>query len=142
MDSAYIDKLDGKIAEDFWQRKQADWKTEEARITTQIQSLKEPNFDERLIDVHRILELAKKAYFLYLTRKPAEQAELLKTVLLNCSIDAVSLYPTYRKPFDMIFERAENDEWSGREDLNLRPPGPELEMLIRINNLRIVFVVL
>ena len=25
MDSAYIDKLDGKIAEDFWQRKQADW---------------------------------------------------------------------------------------------------------------------
>ena len=64
-------------------------------------------------------------YSLYLTRKPAEQAELLKKVLLNCSIDAVSLYPTYRKPFDMIFKRAKNEEWSGREDLNLRPPGPE-----------------
>jgi hypothetical protein len=25
--------------------------------------------------------------------------------------------------------------WSGREDLNLRPPGPELTMLYRINSL-------
>ena len=29
MDAAYIDKLDGKIAEDFWQRKQAEWLAEE-----------------------------------------------------------------------------------------------------------------
>ena len=68
---------------------------------------------------------APHAHSLYLTRKPAEQAELLGKVLLNCSIDAVSLYPTYRKPFDMIYRRAKNHEWSGREDLNLRPPGPE-----------------
>jgi hypothetical protein len=33
-------------------------------------------------------------------------------------------------------------EWSGREDLNLRPLGPKLTMLFRINNLRIVIVVL
>jgi transposase len=52
-------------------------------------------------------------------------AELLRNLLLNCSIDAVSLYPTYRKPFDLIFNRVKNNEWSGREDLNLRPPGPE-----------------
>ena len=29
MSQAYVDKLDGKITEDFWQRKQADWQTEE-----------------------------------------------------------------------------------------------------------------
>ena len=125
MDTAYMDKLDGKIAEEFWQRKQSEWQAEEASITTQIQGLKETNFEERLIDVHRILELAQNAHSLYLTRKPAEQAELLRNVLLNCSIDAVSLYPTYRSPFDLIAKRAENAEWSGREDSNLRPPGPE-----------------
>src|SRR5664279_3793714 len=43
----------------------------------------------------------------------------------NCSVDAVSVTPTYRKPFDMIFERARSAKWSGREDSNLRPPGPE-----------------
>ena len=37
MDTAYIDKLDGKIAEEFWQRKQSEWRAEEASITTQIQ---------------------------------------------------------------------------------------------------------
>ena len=59
------------------------------------------------------------------SQNPTEQAKLLKTVLLNCAIDELSVYPTYRKPFDLIFERAKTKEWSGREDLNLRPPGPE-----------------
>ena len=27
-------------------------------------------------------------------------------VLSNCAIDAVSIYPTYRTPFDLIFQRA------------------------------------
>jgi DNA invertase Pin-like site-specific DNA recombinase len=127
MDAAYLDKLDGKISLDFWQRKQADWQHEELRIQSLISGLKEDRSAGQLLEMRRILELAQRAYFLYLTRKPAEQAELLKKVLLNCSIDAVSLYPTYRKPFDMIFNRAKNEEWSGREDLNLRPPGPETD---------------
>ena len=125
IDAAYSDKLDGKIAEEFWQRKQADWRREELRIKSLISGLEEDKSAERLLKMQRILELAQNAYFLYLTRKPAEQAELLKNVLLNCSIDSVTLYPTYRKPFDMIFKRAKLNEWSGREDLNLRPPGPE-----------------
>jgi hypothetical protein len=55
MDSAYTDKLDGKITEEFWQRKQAECQAEEARVTTQIQEIKEPDFEERLIDMHWIL---------------------------------------------------------------------------------------
>ncbi|MDT8069555.1 MAG: hypothetical protein ROO76_15430 [Terriglobia bacterium] len=126
MDQAYSDRLDGKIPEEFWQRKMSDWQAEEQRIEMAIAGITEQNATDRLLDAKRILELANKAYFLYLTRKPAEQAELLRKVLLNCSIDAVSITPTYRKPFDVMFERAKNEEWSGREDLNLRPPGPEL----------------
>jgi len=125
MDTAYCDELDGKISEDFWQRKQADWQEEELRITTQLSRLKEPSKEENLTNVRRVLELAQRAHSLNVTRKPAEQAGLLRNVLLNCAIDDVSLYPTYRKPFDLIFKRAKNEEWSGREDLNLRPPGPE-----------------
>ena len=126
MDSTYRDKSDRKITEEFWQRMQADLQTEELRIKSLISQQGEANCGERLLNIQRILELAQAAYSLYLTRKPAEQAELLRNVLLNCSIDAVSLYPTYRKPFDLIFNRVKNHEWSGREDLNLRPPGPEL----------------
>jgi len=32
-------------------------------------------------------------------------------VLSNCAIDAVSLYPTYRKPFDLIFQKAKTEGW-------------------------------
>ncbi|ABF42963.1 Recombinase [Candidatus Koribacter versatilis Ellin345] len=128
MDKAYADKLDGKIPEEFWQRKMADWQTEERRIIDAEAGLTTPAA-ERTLNAKRILELANKAHFLYVTRKPHEQAELLKKVLLNCSIDGVSLYPTYRKPFDVIFERAKSNEWSGRADLNCRPLAPQASAL-------------
>jgi hypothetical protein len=118
LDAACTDKLDGKISEEFWKRKQADWETEEFRIKSFIAGLEKDKGGERLLNIQRILELSQVAYSLYLTRKPAEQAELLRRVLLNCSIDAVSLYPTHRKPFDMIYRRAKNHEWSGREDVS------------------------
>jgi site-specific DNA recombinase len=129
MDQAYTDKLDGKIAQEFWQRKSADWRSEELRIESQIASLDQRQETDTLLNVQRILELANRAYFLYLTRKPTEQAELLKKVLLNCSIDGVSLYPTYRKPFDVIAKRVKNEEWSGRADLNCRPLAPQASAL-------------
>ena len=126
MSQAYADKLDGKIAEDFWQRQMSQWQSEEQQIKLSMEPLKEPKTDCAL-NAQRTLELAHVAYSLYVTQKPAEQAELLRKVLSNCSIDAVSVTPTYRKPFDMIFERAKNKEWSGREDLNLRPLVPNSE---------------
>ena len=125
VDRAYTDKLDGKISEEFWQRKQTEWRAEEAHIENHLAGLKEHDNDARMLTAHRILELAQNAHSIYLARESADKAELLRKVLLNCSIDAVSLYPTYRKPFDLIAMRVKNQEWSGREDLNLRPPGPE-----------------
>ena len=129
MDQAYSDKLDGKIPEEFWQRKMTDWQAEEQRIEMAITGVTDQTGTDRLLNAKRILELANKAYFLYLTRKPAEQADLLRKVLLNCSIDGVSLYPTYRKPFDLIAKRVKSEEWSGRADLNCRPLAPQASAL-------------
>ena len=131
MDQMYEDKLDGRINEDFWTRKMNDWREQERTLESELASLKARITADGTLTVKRIFELANKAHFLYLTRNQAERGQLLKSVLLNCETDGASLWPTYRKPFDLIFERAKNQEWSGREDLNLRPPGPEFS---RVNS--------
>jgi len=125
MDQMYEDKLDGKIDEEFWVRKMNENREQERTLQSQISALKMPLSGDSVLTVQRIFELANRAHFLYLTRNSAERGQLLRSVLLNCSTDGVSFTPTYRKPFDLIFERAKTENWSGREDLNLRPPGPE-----------------
>jgi hypothetical protein len=37
MDAAYVDKLDGKIPEEFWDRKMRDWRMEEQQGDMAIQ---------------------------------------------------------------------------------------------------------
>src|SRR6476620_5936129 len=104
-------------------------RSKEIELLAGQELLRQPISNESVLTVARIFELAQKAHSLYLTRNHVERGQLLKKVLLNCSTDGINLTPTYRKPFDVIFERAKNEEWSGREDLNLRPPGPELGAL-------------
>jgi hypothetical protein len=125
-DQMYEDKLDGKIDAEFWTRKTNDWREQERKLEADLSGLRVQVPAENALTVKRIFELANKAHFLYLTRNSTDRGQLLKSVLLNCDTDGVSFTPTYRKPFDLIFERAKNEDWSGREGLNLRPPGPEL----------------
>ena len=121
IDQIYMDKLDGKVSEEFWQRKTSEWQTEEQQVLMAMQGLEQASSDG-LLTAKKALELANKAYFLYVTRNPLEQAKLLKMVLSNCRIDGVSLYPSYRKPFDIIFERAKTKEWRREWDSNPRYP--------------------
>ena len=81
---------------------------DETTIVNSLDKVAETN--EQLLTVEWTLELANKAYSLYVTRNPQELAELLRMVLLNCAIDAATIHPTYRKPFDLTFERAKNEE--------------------------------
>jgi hypothetical protein len=85
-----------------------------------IQGLNE-NSPDRALNGIRILELANKAYSLYVRQNSAEKAKLLKMVLSNCRLDTVSVYPTYRKPFDLICGAAKTGEWYARRDSNSRP---------------------
>ena len=114
MDQIYDDKLEGKIDEDFWTRKQAEYREQEREMEASLFSLKLAVTSDHVLTIERVFELANKAHFLYLTRTLVERGQLLKSVLLNCTTDGVSLSPAYRKPFDLIFHRAKNEEWSGR----------------------------
>ncbi|MGC2293836.1 MAG: hypothetical protein WA450_17935, partial [Candidatus Acidiferrales bacterium] len=49
LDQAYLDKLDGKITEEFWSRKSADWHVEENQIRVAVRGLAEIK-PERMLD--------------------------------------------------------------------------------------------
>jgi site-specific DNA recombinase len=113
MDQMYEDKLDSKIDQEFWTRKMNEWREQERALEAGLSALNSPGTQDHALTVKRTFELANRAYFLYLTRNTAERGELLRSVLLNCSTDGASYCPTYRKPFEVIFERAKTEKLVG-----------------------------
>src|SRR5437016_14110995 len=63
MDQLYEDKLDGKITEEFWVRKQAEYSDQERSLETALSSLSRPVTADSLLNVQRIFELANRAHF-------------------------------------------------------------------------------
>ena len=118
MDAAYTDKLDGKIPEDFWERKMSEWRVEEQQVKMAIDGLTSAENGDRALELKEVFELANKAYSLYFTQDTADRADLLRKLCSNFSVDAVSATPTYRYPFNLIYERAKTKKWSGRLDSN------------------------
>ncbi len=102
MDQAYTDKLDGVIPEEFWRRKRNDWRVEQSQVKVALNALDSAQTDDRALDAEKIFELANKAYLLYISQNSVEQAKVLRMLVSNYSVDAVSATPVWRKPFDMI----------------------------------------
>ena len=99
----YIDKLDENISQDEYNRMSENWRAELEKINNSIS--KHENADSKYLESGvQILELCKRAYPLYLKQTAQERAKLLKYVLSNCTLDDVTLTPTYRKPFHLLAE--------------------------------------
>jgi hypothetical protein len=73
IDRAYEEKLGGTVAEDLWNRKSAAWESELANVPLQLRAHQSANSDYYEIVV-QILELANKAYGLFVQRKAMSSA--------------------------------------------------------------------
>jgi hypothetical protein len=122
LDRGYEDFIEHRISEEFWNRKSQQWEAELAVTEAERKRAEVPRSDVTAT-AERILELAKKAEFLYKSQDPAEQRRLLETVLSNCTFDRGTLCPTYSKPFDLLVRGNETGEWRSRRDSNPRPPA-------------------
>ena len=120
LDKAYEDKIDGIIDDAYWFDTSTRWREDQDAILTQIEKLKNANRDYLDKGV-KILELAQSAYSQYLTKEPKEKRRLLNSLLSNCTIDGLTLCPTYKKPFNFIHEGLLLNQKLPRQDSNLRP---------------------
>ena len=64
IDKMYEDKLDGKIDDDFWNRKSSEWRLQEREIENEIAKVQSGLTETQRPDVQRVLELANHASFL------------------------------------------------------------------------------
>jgi site-specific DNA recombinase len=107
LDQAYLDKLDGRITESFWQAKSKEWSDEIEILSIKINAHESSNVNYYENGV-KILELAKKAYSLYKVASAEEKRKLIGIILSNCYLDGENLRPAYKKPFDLIREMADS----------------------------------
>lgn len=84
LDQMYVDKLDGKISESFYERKAGEWRAEQDRIAEAIAEHRKA--DRGYADAGvRLLELASGAHDAFLSQGGEERRKLLQLVVSNSS---------------------------------------------------------
>lgn len=109
LNNLYEDKLEGLIDSEFWQAKHNDLTKRKSDIRQQLHNLDgaQAGYFET---GEKIFEISQKAYPLYLSLDYDKQAEILKTVLSNCTLKGQQVYPEFRQPFDMIMDGVAADK--------------------------------
>ncbi len=123
LDKLYEDRLDGFIEPAFFERKTQEWRQTQRRLTDQIAEHEDANHDY-FKDGVRLLELSKKAYFLFKKQNQSEKRKLLDFVCSNSTWKDRTLTVTFRQPFDIL--AVTNSAWqrekaAGATSSDLRP---------------------
>jgi hypothetical protein len=113
---------DSHIDEQMWMDVNAKYKAQQDTLERQISA---HNASDRtyLQQGIQILELANRAYALYLQQPHEERVKLLQFLLSNAVLKDGNLCPTYRKPFDMLANGVSHQRRRTVKDSNPSPPG-------------------
>ncbi len=135
----YVDKLDGRIDAEFFDRMSAEWRAEQDRCLREIErhSAADQSYLEEGI---RVLELAKDAQRLFDKQEPREKRRLLNFAVSNCSWKGGELTVTLRQPFDLLADttaRAMQVEDSDEANLAKKAIGWEAGIRTPISRVRV-----
>lgn len=133
INAMYIDKLDGKIGGDFFDKFAGEWRADQQRLQRDIDrhETAEQSYMEEGV---QILELARNAQKLFERQEPRQKRRLLNFLLSNCSWEDGEVVATFRQPFDLLAQAtvaaaratvasspnsAKSEIWLGDQDSNL-----------------------
>ena len=124
IEDMYLDKLDGRVEADFYDRKAAEWRRELDRLRAAIDE-RQATARTYLPEGVRLLELARRAPDLFETQEPHEKRRLLNFLLSNCSWKDGTLHAEFRQPFDLLAitataSRTDDACTGGREAISKR----------------------
>jgi len=106
LDQIYDDKIDGRITQEFYDRKYAQYKKEQEEVMDSLNRHKNANlkyFEMGIV----VLDVAKRARDIYLNpnRTVEDKRTLLSFLFSNPTINNGNITISYRKPFDLIHNR-------------------------------------
>ena len=91
----YIDKLDGKIGGDFFDKMAGQWREDQSRCLRDIERHQDAD-ESYMSEGVQILELASNAQSLFERQPAREKRRLLNFLLSNCSWEDGEVIATFR----------------------------------------------
>jgi site-specific DNA recombinase len=110
LEKIYIDKLDETVTDEFYNKMKRQWKKEKEEIFRQIEKHQDANVNYYEKGVE-ILELSQKLYSAWKRNDHEGKRKILDLLLSNCTLNAGKLYPTYRRPFNMLVKEPSRSNW-------------------------------
>lgn len=101
MVNSYTDKLDGEIAEEYYQGKREEWMEQQVKILDKIK-------EYQMVDISykdtgsKLMELCNSLIIIYDTANNEEKCRILQFVQWNCFWSSNKLYVNLCKPFDIL----------------------------------------
>jgi hypothetical protein len=115
IETMYLDKVDGRITQEFYDKQSASWQREQVGLQRKIQDIQKatPAPIDQAVD---LLRLTSGACELFLQQPAAEQRRLLQAVVAKSAWQDGALGTTLFEPFAIL--RHSNQESSRKEKEN------------------------
>ena len=101
IETIYLDKLDGKITEDFWAKKHEEWSYSLLKIQNNIQAYEKTNMNFITMS-EEFLKICSEISELYKFAKNEEKQKLINYVLQNFLVEGETLHYKYKMPFNFF----------------------------------------
>ena len=122
IDNLYIDKLEGKISEEFWADKHSKWTQDLYTIKSNIDAIEKSNINF-IEQGEKFLKICLEVNDLYKYGDNSEKKQLLNYVLQNLTIEGENIHYEYKKPFDIFAKGLNRNKKLPRLDSNQQPTG-------------------
>lgn len=120
VDQAYLDKVDNKISEEFWQLHTRKWIEEKEDLTAKLLATQKAD-SHYLENANLILELSKKAAALFKNQNAEQKRRLIDFLVSNCSYQDEKLDIELKPVFSQIMQTVKTGNWCARQGSNLWP---------------------
>lgn len=112
IESLYMDRLDGRITELEYDKFYNSFRNKIIEIDADI-AIQQQTEDSYYLTVKYLLELANRAYELFMSSEMTEKRQLIKLVLQNLRVDGSLVKFDSLKPFDILANYDHRSSWGG-----------------------------